>query len=73
MTRYRVPSEILWRNGGWKEIEASSAIECLHRLREQGFQEVSLANVQVWVGYRWAFASEVPSYLGGYNRKSGDD
>jgi hypothetical protein len=65
MTTYRIPSKIL----GQKKVEASSATEGLHRLREQGCRAVSLANIQVWVGDHWAFASEIPTYLGGYRQE----
>jgi hypothetical protein len=66
MPKYRVPSEILWHNDGWKEIDATSPNDALGRLREQGFGPISLSNVQIEIGGKWAFASETPDYLGGY-------
>lgn len=51
---YRVPSEILWINDGWRETEAHSAADALAYFQGKGMS-VTLANLQVRGAAGWAF------------------
>lgn len=65
MPKYRAPSEILWVNDGWQECEADTVDGALTYFRIKGMN-ITFSNIQIQNGNTWKFASEVPSYLGGY-------
>jgi hypothetical protein len=73
MRLYRLPTEILWVNDGWREFEARDADNAMAVYRQRwsnSANHVGLANLQIKLGDGWRFAGETPSYLGGYSRKS---
>jgi hypothetical protein len=71
MKRYRVPSEILWVNDGWKEVHAESVDAALTHFRSLGWSGTA-ANVQLFTANKWQFASEISPTFGGYGRNRGE-
>lgn len=71
MRTYRLPTSILWNNGGWRVFEAADAEDAMFVYRENyplSAGHVGLPNLQVLLGDGWRWASDVPVHLGGYDR-----